>query len=225
MKISIVTPNLVALLCLFCSESSTGVYAFSPSSSSSDHPAVGQRDAVAIGQGDFEYRPKEEISFLLDEFTTSDGELVQPYQLLGVSRDSSRIEIRQAYIQLSKMYHPDALRHSTNKLPEGCHSEYDVRDQWERVKLAYEILSDRKRRLRYDRHSTIAQTLEGVYKVIDDPGAAMKDAAADAMNIAMNTAKESAAEFGNSVLHQVVDRAAFGSAHVNAKWKSLWSKR
>jgi DnaJ-class molecular chaperone len=45
----------------------------------------------------------------------------------------------------------------------------DVRDQWERIKLAYEILSDNRMRKRYDRHEVIA-----------DPGAAVKRAALDA---------------------------------------------
>jgi hypothetical protein len=31
----------------------------------------------------------------------------------------------------------------------------DVRDEWERVKLAYEILTDKKLRIKYDRHSAL----------------------------------------------------------------------
>lgn len=31
----------------------------------------------------------------------------------------------------------------------------DVRNEWERIKLAYEILSDRKLRIRYDRHEAL----------------------------------------------------------------------
>ena len=46
----------------------------------------------------------------------------------------------------------------------------DVRDQWERIKLAYEILSDSRTRRRYDRHEMLA-----------DPGAAMKRAAVTAV--------------------------------------------
>lgn len=45
----------------------------------------------------------------------------------------------------------------------------EVRDQWERIKLAYEILSDNRMRKRYDRHEVIA-----------DPSSAVKRAAMDA---------------------------------------------
>ncbi len=60
-------------------------------------------------------------------------------------------------------FHDDSkFKHSNNK--------EEVRDEWERVKLAYEILRDPKLRLRYDRNVVIA-----------DPGAAMQRAALDAM--------------------------------------------
>ena len=46
----------------------------------------------------------------------------------------------------------------------------DVREEWERIKLSYEILSDKKTRKRYDRHAMLA-----------NPGAAMGRAAFDAV--------------------------------------------
>lgn len=42
----------------------------------------------------------------------------------------------------------------------------DVRDEWERVKLSYEILSDPKTRKNYDRNSSVAEVLK-------DPGGAV----------------------------------------------------
>jgi len=42
----------------------------------------------------------------------------------------------------------------------------DVRNEWERIKLSYEILSDKQMRMRYDRHESLAH-----------PGAAMSRAA------------------------------------------------
>ena len=45
----------------------------------------------------------------------------------------------------------------------------DVRDEWERIKLSYEILRDPRTRKRYDRHEVLA-----------DPGAAVGRAVADA---------------------------------------------
>jgi len=46
----------------------------------------------------------------------------------------------------------------------------EVRDEWERIKLAYEILKDRKTRRRYDRH-----------EMLSDPNAAMQRAALNVM--------------------------------------------
>ena len=60
------------------------------------------------------------------------------------------------------------MRHKTI-LPGNCNDLEDVRDQWERIKLSYEILSDKRLRKRYDRHEVIA-----------DPMAAMQRAAVDA---------------------------------------------
>eukprot|EP00980_Cylindrotheca_fusiformis_P007545 scaffold1561_cov129-Cylindrotheca_fusiformis.AAC.37 len=140
---------------------------------------VGRREA-ATARAFREEKPKR--SFLLDEFTTYNGELVHPYSTLGVDRDAERLEIRKAYIDLSKQYHPDAIRYR-DVLPTGCSSVEDAREQWERIKLSYEILSDRKTRMRYDRHESIATTLA-------DPSAAMKRAAGEAISRgAMNLGK------------------------------------
>ena len=45
----------------------------------------------------------------------------------------------------------------------------DVREEWERIRLSYSILKDKKLRIRYDRNSVLA-----------DPGAAMSRAAGEA---------------------------------------------
>lgn len=115
---------------------------------------------------------KQETSFLLEEFTTYTGEVVQPYFMLGVGREAEKIDVRRAYIEKSKLYHPDAVRHSAS-LPSDCSSVDDVRDQWERIKFSYEILSDKKTRMRYDRHESLAEVLE-------DPSAVVARAAGDA---------------------------------------------
>lgn len=60
-----------------------------------------------------------------------------------------------------------SVKHCSNDLD-------DVRDEWERVKLSYEILRDPKTRKRYDRHEVLA-----------DPGAAVGRAATDAVLGAM----------------------------------------
>lgn len=50
----------------------------------------------------------------------------------------------------------------------------DVREEWEKVKLSYEILIDRKTRLKYDRNSVVA-----------DPGAAVGRAVGGAVGNAV----------------------------------------
>ena len=76
-------------------------------------PRFGRSDLVrpqmtATARSYSEERPSH---FLLEEFSTHSGEVVNPYDILKVSRDAERSEIRKAYITLSKRYHPDGYRH------------------------------------------------------------------------------------------------------------------
>jgi DnaJ-domain-containing protein 1 len=50
---------------------------------------------------------------LMDEFRIFDGELINPYKVLGVSRECSSQDIRTAYRSLSRRYHPDVVMHKT----------------------------------------------------------------------------------------------------------------
>ena len=100
------------------------------------------------------YQNPRERNWLMDDFATADGNVVNPYETLNVKRGANRSDIRCSYLTLSKLYHPDALRFS-EVLPENCSSLEEVREKWECVKLSYEILSDKKMRLKYDRHAAI----------------------------------------------------------------------
>mmetsp|Transcript_35885 Transcript_35885/g.107157 ORF Transcript_35885/g.107157 Transcript_35885/m.107157 type:complete len:217 (-) Transcript_35885:2799-3449(-) len=108
---------------------------------------------------------------LLAEFAIASGEVINPYQVLKVPRTAERTQIRNAYRALSRKYHPDGFlqRKNSGILPGSCNSLEDVREEWERIKLSYEILSSKQMRVRYDRNSAIA-----------DPGAAMGRAAGQA---------------------------------------------
>jgi hypothetical protein len=111
---------------------------------------------------------KVDKNSLPSEFKTASGEIIDPYAVLNVSRNAERQEIRQSYLALSRRYHPDGVMHK-DILPGSCNNLDEVREQWERIKLAYEILTDKRLRKRYDRHEMMAR-----------PGAAMGRAAAGA---------------------------------------------
>ncbi len=61
------------------------------------------------------------------------------YELLGVKRSSSDEEIRRAYRQLARKYHPDANR-----------SDPDAEEKFKEINEAYEVLKDSEKRRLYD---------------------------------------------------------------------------
>ncbi|MDG6105855.1 DnaJ domain-containing protein [Dactylosporangium aurantiacum] len=61
------------------------------------------------------------------------------YEVLGVERTAGQEEIQRAYRRLARRYHPDI-----NKDP-------DAEERFKRINQAYEVLSDAKKRARYDR--------------------------------------------------------------------------
>jgi len=61
------------------------------------------------------------------------------YQTLGVARTASEKEIKSAYRRLARQYHPDI-----NKDPKAT-------DRFKLINEAYEVLSDQKKRTKYDR--------------------------------------------------------------------------
>ncbi|MBD2070436.1 molecular chaperone DnaJ [Leptolyngbya sp. FACHB-671] len=61
------------------------------------------------------------------------------YEMLGVSRDSDKEEIKRAYRRLARKYHPDV-----NK-------EDGAEERFKEINRAYEVLSEPETRARYDR--------------------------------------------------------------------------
>ncbi|KAJ3415846.1 hypothetical protein HDV05_003910 [Chytridiales sp. JEL 0842] len=74
-----------------------------------------------------------------------------PYEVLGVSKTSSASEIKKAYYQKAKEFHPD-----TNKDP-------GAKEKFVEIQSAYEILSDEGKRAEFDRfgHSEGPQGFPG----------------------------------------------------------------
>ncbi|CAD7078177.1 unnamed protein product [Hermetia illucens] len=79
-------------------------------------------------------------------FHTSGRQQKNYYEILGVARNASAKDIKKAYYQLAKKYHPD-----TNK------DDPNASKKFQEVSEAYEVLSDDTKRREYD---TYGQTSE-----------------------------------------------------------------
>ena len=65
------------------------------------------------------------------------------YEILGVTRNADKEELKRAYRRLARKYHPDV-----NKDPEA-------EDRFKEINRAYEALSEPELKSRYDRLSLI----------------------------------------------------------------------
>src|SRR5258708_40254796 len=63
------------------------------------------------------------------------------YAILGVKKDASNDEIKQAYRRLAKEHHPDLH-------PE--HKKVQAGERFKEINEAYEVLSDPEKRAKYD---------------------------------------------------------------------------
>jgi len=63
------------------------------------------------------------------------------YNILGVKRDASEREIKQAYRRLARKYHPDVNP-----------GDKDAEARFKEINEAYEVLSDKEKRQKYDRY-------------------------------------------------------------------------
>ena len=68
------------------------------------------------------------------------------YHLLGISRNSSGKDIKRAYRALAKKYHPDTNQEDKN-----------AAERFKEITEAYEVLSDEKKKRKYDRLIDIHQ--------------------------------------------------------------------
>lgn len=83
------------------------------------------------------------------------------YEILGVAKTASEEDIKKAYRKLSSAHHPD--KHSG--LPEAEKNVHE--EKFKRAKEAYEILSDAKKRVVYDRGGNPNDQRQQEW---DDPG-------------------------------------------------------
>ena len=69
-------------------------------------------------------------------------ELPDYYEILGVSKDASQEEIKKKFRELAKKTHPDKTKENSE-------------EEMAKINKAYEILSDKERRERYDKHVSV----------------------------------------------------------------------
>jgi len=72
------------------------------------------------------------------------------YDILQIQQNATQRDIRKAYFALAKIYHPDK-----NELYD---EKKKIREQFELVSNAYEILSDEEKRTQYDRLLELGHT-------------------------------------------------------------------
>jgi len=69
------------------------------------------------------------------------------YEMLGVDKEASREEIKKAYRELSRIFHPDS--HFFDDIVDNAVSEDDI-DLYKQITSAYNTLSDEAERKSYD---------------------------------------------------------------------------
>ena len=69
------------------------------------------------------------------------------YKTLGVSRSASQDDIRKAYFDLARKFHPD-------KNPEK-----DAKKKFQKIQGAFDVLNDPQKRELYDRYGSSFETL------------------------------------------------------------------
>ena len=84
------------------------------------------------------------------------------YEILGVPRNASKEEIKQAYRRLAMQYHPDRVPPEKKK---------EAEEKFKEISEAYAVLSDDEKRAQYDRfgHAGIDSqyTYEDIFRGVD----------------------------------------------------------
>jgi curved DNA-binding protein CbpA len=105
-----------------------------------------QSNSAQSAKGDAkDARPAAEQVENLEDFLGQLEQSVNHYQVLGVTREASRDDIKKSYHSLARRYHPDRFQQSEEKLRNQIESAFA------RVARAHEVLTDPSSRSEYDR--------------------------------------------------------------------------
>ncbi len=125
---------LRARLCLLLYFLSKGAWGFAPHPPSRLLTVTRSQIHTAtnsdVGESDLDLIPKGERNF---------------YEILGASPNASKVELKQSYIKMARVTHPDALI-GANKTEGG-----DTSTSFSEIAQAWKVLSNDKDRRRYDR--------------------------------------------------------------------------
>ena len=70
--------------------------------------------------------------------------------MLGISKAASQSDIKKAYFQLAKKYHPDTMKNASEKEKDAA------KEKFVEIQQAYEILGDEKKRAQFDQFGAAA---------------------------------------------------------------------
>lgn len=84
------------------------------------------------------------------------------YDLLGANPSDSRTQLKQRYVAMAKLYHPDALRHSGDRIV------VDDTIDFSEVAAAWRVLGNKQLRTRYDRSLRAEEASESFLKWMDE---------------------------------------------------------
>ena len=103
------------------------------------------------------------------------AELTTYYDVLGVSMYSDTAEIKKQYKRLARMTHPDALiaSSSSNAANTSNGSGTDSLPDFYEISTAYKMLSDPKKRKKYDRELAADQFVEGTAELAESVSATL----------------------------------------------------
>ena len=111
---------------------------------------------------------------LLSSRESTAAERTTYYDVLGVSMYSDTAEIKKQYKRLARMTHPDALiASSSNAANTSNDSGTNSLPDFYEISTAYKVLSDPKKRKKYDRELAADQFVEGTAELAESVSATL----------------------------------------------------